>query len=701
MHAGSAKKVYYPEFDRWCKAIGAPSPHSFGRGRCTAFCVVKGNETEIGRTGNSPIGVVGTNSADPMMVKSTTKSATGAVSWEGPASYFAVPCSSQSGGVLPQITVEVWATDQRNAIPLVHKADEGVRSVVQLIGVAKIGPDYLVSEPIGSVSIALEAPGAQTRRTSAGAPSRIIDNRVPQVVVRFTPQAGQTWARRAMLAARAAKPADSNFTESNSDYEPASVLYMSAAEGSARTWRTPVTRGGSMPASAYDDVLGLIFASLPAYCPQSPQLAVAPISDVGVRIGEAWIGPQPAVRYAFVAFRSDHALATNKASNEELPPPPSEDEIFLRSTAAEAEGILREVRARDMRAEQRKLALSRVREICEEWCRARRRGTGAAKDDAELRRWETAVREGNTEDVKTDHEEREDDEEDSEDEKTATGRAYGELFSAFLGALEVALPGVSVYIGLLERGGQSIHYVACTRGSTMAGKELRRGEGISFSCVGPHHVPYLIYPPRSGLIPGFANEGTYADEQLPNKLIAAKSPSFGMAEGRHRDSSQPGPSKEVLHTSGIGVVKGPEADAEEEASGAKLSRETALTETRGPVQRSLEEEIVLVQKVFRGRLGRNRLARPQGEEVGSKVKKDKWGRLAKKIAKQKPRPMPKVFDYDGRIGWPFVCVPLVASLGMGSLGVVGMDTFEQMGCGRNVREQPEVGVVEALAEAAR
>ena len=42
----------------------------------------------------------------------------------------------------------------------------------------------------------------------------------------------------------------------------------------------------------------------------------------------------------------------------------------MRSAAAEAEGLLRKLRANDMRAEQRRLTLTRVREICDAWSRA-------------------------------------------------------------------------------------------------------------------------------------------------------------------------------------------------------------------------------------------------------------------------------------------------------------------------------------------
>ncbi|CAM9906133.1 unnamed protein product, partial [Hapterophycus canaliculatus] len=140
-------------------------------------------------------------------------------------------------------------------------------------------------------------------------------------------------------------------------------------------------------------------------------------------------------------------------------------------------------------------------------------------------------------------------------------RAYGELYRGILRALEMALPGVSIYLGLLESGAQSIRYVACTRQSSMAGKQLKRGEGISFSCVGPRYAPYV--------------------------------------------------------------------------------------------------------------LGRSVLKKP-------------------------PLRIPKVFDYEGRVGWPFVCVPLEGFLRSSSIGVLGLDTFDQMVNSTSEHHQPEVGVVEMV-----
>lgn len=691
---------------------------------------MKGDDKEIGRTGNSSVGVVSRNIANVETGKST-------VSWQEVGCQFAVPCPSFNGGVLPRVTIEVWTTDRQSGTSASKKKEgTNVQTTAQIIGVAAIEPDHLVSESAGLTSVALLESPQNMATKDVGDHVRMIEIQAPQIVVRITPNVGQRWARRAIMAAMAAKRAARQRTRSDSadqlsvnDQKPASVLYMTSAEGSARTWRTPVTPDDPIPTPVYEDILELTHASLPACCPQSPTLAIAPFSDVGIPLGGLWIGPRPALRHALVAYRplSSHNLAAADKAGKRAkastipPPPPPEDEVFLRCAAAEAEGLLREVRAQEMRAETRNIALSRVQRVCKKWHDARSRiatvddapadNQGAhrfnAVDIASVVGEQRPMERVGAGSLESDENHEDDDDDDDEgsdnDEAGETGKAYGELFRAFLRALEVALPGVSIYIGLLVGGGRTIRYVACTRNSTMAGKELTQGEGISFSCVGPRFEPYLIYPPRDGDdSPGVASKGDgYRGDQL-SRTRNATMPRQG--------SSGPGSSKHMLRATHFvsadtldeGVTKlrpnVPEANRSAESdSGRKLGSESAA--------RSLEEEILLVQKAFRGQLDRARVARLRQCKVGTEnaadvKKKITWARVSKTISKLRPR-IPRVFDYDGRIGWPFVCVPLVASLGASSVGVVGMDTFEQMGCGRSRSGKPEAGVVKVLAQAAR
>jgi hypothetical protein len=55
------------------------------------------------------------------------------------------------------------------------------------------------------------------------------------------------------------------------------------------------------------------------------------------------------------------------------------------------------------------------------------------------------------------------------------------------------------------------------------------------------------------------------------------------------------------------------------------------------------------------------------------------------------------FGNKKRMGWPYVAVPLARGSGAMVRGVLGVDSFEQCGKGREDDEQPEPGVVEFLS----
>lgn len=669
--------------------------------RCDAFCLVLGDGKEIGRTGVSTLGDAGKTTHATASLSTAADQAIGRASWDGPGSEIQVPLSSESGS-LPKITVEVWVTDDSEALPSNSAIKMTQQSGTCLVGTIDIGPDSLVSGAVGPLTMPLEPPSSTARRPLGANPrakGSLMDTRNPQITLRITPHVGSRWGCRAMSAARAAKRV-ANHTQDNS----ASVLYMKNSEGSARAWRTSVTPGNSHPREAYDDVLELSCGSLPASCPRSPALAVAPISDIGVRLGGEWVGPHVTMRNAIIAFRPSRPLSAGKDNGDEYPRPPPEDEVFMRTAAAKMEGLLREVRARDMRTKQRTLALSRVREICEAWDRTRSGTPSVAPDDAKRRRENADARSEDKEDTESSSGREGDD--DDQDDVTSSGRVYGDLFRKFLGALEVALPGVSVYIGLLQRGGQSIRYVACTRGSTMAGKELRRGEGLSFSCVGPRFLPSLIYPPRRGSRPSITKHGLFARQERPNGRYAIPS-AHPQAEDvtlqgmSHSSAGHARARRETIDADADVTKKGSAAGEAVATAAASSTLQPAITAIVKQPERSLEEEIVIVQKVFRGKLGRDRLPRQQRGGVEQTGEKTKWAPEIKESTRPLSWPVPKVFGYNGRIGWPFLCVPLVGSLGASSIGVVGMDTFEQMGCCRNESEQPDIAVVATVADAAR
>lgn len=493
-----------------------------------------------------------------------------------------------------------------------------------------------------------------------------------------------------------------------------SVVYMTNAEGSARTWHAPVTPGDSIPRISFEDVLELTYASLPACCPRARSLAVAPFSDIGVRLGKLWVGPRVTSRHAIVIHRPRPAHQPPRAKSrgdgngkkeeeqaagfDDVAESPREDELFMRTVAAEAERLLREIRAESMRVEQRRVALTRVHEICGAWDRTRSReaaikdgedekkgaehgggmkGVGSADNVEEVMPGAERKSDGGGEGDRGRHpsggDEHEDEEDGHDGDDHASGHAYGDLYRRVLRALEIALPGVSVYLGLLNSGGQTIRYVACTRTSSMAGRELKRGEGVSFSCVGPRHLSSVIYPPRRRDRVSAGGKNGHEDKQQ----------SCGRDNPAASQTKEHGPAH-----------KG---------------------KTPPVVERSLEEGAVILQKAFRGKLNRDRLALERQHlssgtlgTTGTTGAGDDAQRDAPAVAvvaagkAVSAASIPKVFDYNGHVGWPFVCVPVEGHLGSSSIGVVGMDTFEQMGNSQSEGvAQPEAGVVRMVSEAAR
>lgn len=537
----------------------------------------------------------------------------------------------------------------------------------KIFGVVTIGADELLYSHQGRLSFPIQTiPGPNGETTSRALLGRKGSETFgsPEIVLRVTHQVGLRWGSRALAVAKAARHSiipRSVISQKGNDRAPtsANVVYMTEGEESVRTRCTPVTPGDSIPLKGYDDAIELTFASLPPRCPKAAGIVVTPISDVGVRMGNAWIGPQVDARPTFVAYRTAHATSgTSRDVNVEMASgvddeSPREDELFMRTVAAEAEGILRDFRAREMRAKQRQLALSRVRNICDHWSCAH-----FDLDEA------TQSGEGNY---------------NGKHKNPECRRRYDFLYQGFLKALETALPGVSVYLGLLVDGGQTIRYIACTRASNMAGKELVRGEGVSFSCVGPRFASSVAYPPSKA---NGSNEG-----------------GRGRRQAHQIDSSLP---RTVQMNDGL--------DEQVGDTGASFTKSDLTKSVEPSSGLSPEQGIICAQSARRGMLSRNWLRRrqesstlPDGakSDVRSTVLHPNERRMKGRAATSSSPSIPKVFDLDGRVGWPFVCVPIVGFLGTTSIGIIGMDTFEEMERGRDTPSQPEADLVQTVCEAAR
>ena len=690
---------------------------------------MKEDKREIGRTQPSPIlprypvfdGVPET------LAGATAKDfITGRASWEDSGTRFMVTQSKEKKGSLPlELAVEVWGinngkvgTDGSLGGGDIKNARE---SCFQLIGAVTIGSDELLLSHQGRVCLPIQiTPGSigatassrslptNSDRESEAAAGLMLRN--PEIVLLVTHQIGLRWARRAVGAAKVAmRSMTPRPVTSKEGYRRVStsahVIFMTNAEGVTRKRYAPVAPSDSIPLKAFDDAIELIYTSLPACCPNAPTLVVAPVSDVGVRIGTARVGPQVDARHAIVAYRpaqaaggtgrEDHVNTAKEVEND----PPVEDELFIRNVAAEVEGILREFRAKEMRVEQRRLALSRVREICDTWSRtqievdqtaqAARGGEDEHKDGVQLKMLPLVDEQEMSDDEYNDRE--------GTDEDHSSGRAHDALYRGFVRALEMALPGVSIYLGLLASGGQTIRYVACSRTSSMAGKELLQGEGVSFSCVGPRYAPSIVHPPSGAGGPNYGKRGNRGahdvDSSMPSQakeIPASQAWSFqegNIARARH------GPTR---HTGAA-------------CNGAERVGLKLTTSAEASYRLSPEQGVVQVQSAFRGKLIREWLKRRQEpSSTTDGVERDvrsidseshKGGLAARALANSVPS-IPRIFDLGGQVGWPFVCVPIVGFLGASSIGVVGMDTFDEMGS-RHDGSKPEAWVVQMVAEAAR
>ena len=704
----------------------------------------------------------------------------GKASWENQDATFDVTLAVHQYGGLPlQLVFEVWeipeSDDDRGNCPSRDEVDDitAVSSRCRLLAWASVSPGTLVLSEHGRLSLPLlhytgsscsSAATAEAPDATGGGKERAKEtrksgksSRPSAIILRVTPQVGLDWGRRAMTAAAAAKrtlfptrlphtpdqgrsPVSPPSVVKQSNDDPAvsvevkksadgprvdddprvSVVYMTNAEGSARTWHAPVTPGDSIPRTAYDDVLELTYASLPACCPQARSLVVAPFSDIGVRLGKLWVGPRVASRHAIVTHRPSHQPKGKRGNGKEealdVIESPREDELFMRIVAAEAEGLLREVRAAAMRVEQRRVALMKVHQICEAWDRTRRE---AAVKEEVAQRGDKDVESSDAEEVhrigrgdagggNRGHLGGDENEDEDGDGDHASGHAYSDLYRRVLRALEIALPGVSVYLGLLNNGGQTIRYVACTRTSSMAGRELKRGEGISFSCVGPRNLSSVIYPPRQrGLIStdGKNNHKSHGKD----RSVASQTTEYGVTHQGLLSSAAP---SRTCNRESVASLQGADTNDAMRANFDSEKMKEKLDKRKAPlVERSLEEGAVILQKYFRGKLNRDRLAlERQRLSSGTTGTDDNAQRDPAVVGAKKPpirnmawstSSIPKVFDYNGRVGWPFVCVPVEGHLGLSSIGVVGMDTFEQMGNSQSEGAQPEAGVVRMVSEAAR
>lgn len=67
-----------------------------------------------------------------------------------------------------------------------------------------------------------------------------------------------------------------------------------------------------------------------------------------------------------------------------------------------------------------------------------------------------------------------------------------QIAKAVINVAATVAPGVNIYVALLGAGGKRLDYVACSENSSMTGKVLLAGEGISFSVI-DHQVRVCLH----------------------------------------------------------------------------------------------------------------------------------------------------------------------------------------------------------------
>lgn len=112
------------------------------------------------------------------------------------------------------------------------------------------------------------------------------------------------------------------------------------------------------------------------------------------------------------------------------------------------------------------------------------------------------------------------------------GRPSGdEARSAVLGVISTVLPGCRAYIGVLQSGGHTLRYESATPNSAMKGRELRRGEGISFHYLDDPDGQINVVQYRDHAASG---TGTVAPEppslQATAKVDGPKPPNFSVGD---------------------------------------------------------------------------------------------------------------------------------------------------------------------------
>lgn len=246
-----------------------------------------------------------------------------------------------------------------------------------------------------------------------------------------------------------------------------------------------------------------------------------------------------------------------------------------------------------------------------------------------------------------------------------------------LAEISSVLPGCRAYIGELQPGGNTLRYEAATANSDMLGRQLHRGEGISFTCLDDFDRKVRIIPYRDGVTFTTARAPAPPSLTVTARIGVPKPPDITVGE-----------SVEVWY----GSRWLPATAVRDRGHQCFDVRYEEFRETEAGVPRWRLREVVAMEHL-KVKIAWNSSDDAEEEgKPGQSPSFDPQHTDGSKIAS---------VEGGGREGkswpWPFVCVPLRHS--GNRVGVLGIDGWSGVQVGRSEEVHPEKAVVSFLVEA--
>lgn len=249
-----------------------------------------------------------------------------------------------------------------------------------------------------------------------------------------------------------------------------------------------------------------------------------------------------------------------------------------------------------------------------------------------------------------------------------------EAKEAILAAISAVLPGCRAYIGVLQSGGHSLLYESATPNSAMKGRELRRGEGISLSCLDDPEGQIRVVQHREHPKPGTGRGAPEAPSLYDTARIdGPKPPNFSVGETVEAWYASTWLTATVVRAWGHQCYD---------------VRYEKFRETEAGVQGWRLREVVTL------------------DHVNVKIC---WGDSPEDTTDADEQSSGDIDHVDGDVcrssgptskmwPWPFVCIPLRSA--ENRVGILGVDGWSDVELGRPEEVHPEKAVVNFLREAA-